>query len=125
MTPLLFAVVCAAGGVGAALRFVVDGWVRSRVRTGFPLATAVVNLSGSFLLGLLSGLVLARVLPTAWGSALGTGLLGGYTTFSTASVETLRLLQAGEGRTALASGLGVLVGGVLAALLGWRLGSVL
>lgn len=125
MTPLLFAAVCVAGGVGAGLRFVVDGWVRSRARTGFPLGTAVVNLSGSFLLGLLSGLVLARVLPTAWGSALGTGLLGGYTTFSTASVETLRLLQAGEHRTALVSGLGVLVGGVLAALLGWRLGLAL
>lgn len=123
MSPLLFAAVCAAGGMGAGLRFVVDGWVRSRVRTRFPLATAMVNLTGSFLLGLLTGVVLARTLPTAWESVLGTGLLGGYTTFSTASVETVRLLQAREYRTALSSGLGVLVASVLVALLGLRLGA--
>ena len=118
MTPLLFAAICAGGGVGAALRFVVDGWVRSMIRTPFPLATAMINVSGSFLLGLLTGLSLAGVVPGGWEAALGTGVLGGYTTFSTASVETVRLLVAGENRTALLSGLGVLVVGVLAALLG-------
>lgn len=125
MSPLVFAAVCAAGGVGAGLRFVVDGWVRSRVRLRFPLATALVNLTGSFLIGLLTGLVLARSLPAGWEAVLGTGLLGGYTTFSTASVETVRLLLAREYGTALATGLGVLVAGVLAALLGlWVGGSV-
>lgn len=123
MTPLLFAAICAGGGVGAALRFVVDGWVRSMiVRTPFPLATAAINVSGSFLLGLLTGLYLGGVVSGGWEAALGAGVLGGYTTFSTASVETVRLLVAGENRTASLSGLGVLVAGVLAALLGLWVG---
>ena len=122
MTLLLFAAICAGGGVGAALRFVVDGWVRSMIRTPFPLATAMINVSGSFLLGLLTGLSLAGVVPGGWEAALGTGVLGGYTTFSTASVETVRLLVAGENRKALLSGLGVLVAGVRAALLGLWVG---
>lgn len=122
MTLLLFAAICAGGGVGAALRFVVDGWVRSMIRTPFPLATATINVSGSFLLGLLTGLSMVGVVSGGWAAALGIGVLGGYTTFSTASVETVRLLVAGENRTALLSGLGVLVAGVLAALLGLLLG---
>jgi fluoride exporter len=80
-----------AGGLGAATRFVVDGEVRRR----FPLLpTAVVNVSGSLLLGVVAGLTLRHGLPASSAAVLGTGFLGGYTTFSTASTEAVRLLQA-------------------------------
>ena len=83
-----------AGGVGAGCRFVVDGLVKGRVRTAFPLGTAIINVTGSFLLGLVTGLALAHTLPPEWRLILGTGFLGGYTTFSTASFETVRLSPA-------------------------------
>jgi CrcB protein len=83
-------VVALCGGLGASTRFVVDGVVRRR----FPLVpTLVVNVTGSFLLGVLAGLVLRDAVTAGVGSALGTGFLGGYTTFSTASTETVRLLE--------------------------------
>lgn len=124
MTPLLFAAVCLAGGVGATLRFVVDGLVRSRVRTAFPVGTALINVTGSFVLGILAGLTLGALLPPEWELVLGTGVMGGYTTFSTASIETLRLIQGRAYRLALLNGFGVLVVTVLVGLLGLWLGSL-
>ncbi|SDC06346.1 camphor resistance protein CrcB [Raineyella antarctica] len=124
MTPWVFVGICLAGGAGAALRFTADAWIRSRVSMRFPFATAVINVTGSFVLGLVTGAAGSHLLPPAWFAVLGTGLLGGYTTFSTASVETVRLLAAREYRPALAAGLGVLVIGVLAALLGLWLGGL-
>ncbi len=93
MTPGLFIVVALAGGLGAVARFVLDTAIRSRRVTRMPWGTIAINLSGSLLLGLLVGLVGAGVLAGEWLWALGTGFLGGYTTFSTASFETVRLLQ--------------------------------
>ncbi|GAA4622492.1 fluoride efflux transporter FluC [Cellulomonas oligotrophica] len=97
------------GGLGAALRFVVDGEVRRRWTGAFPLATVVVNVTGSLLIGLLVGAQLHLGLGPPWFTAVTTGLCGGYTTFSTASVETVRLVQAGEVRAAWANALGSLV----------------
>lgn len=122
MSPLLFLATCVAGGVGAALRFVVDDGLRAVARTRFPLGTAVINVSGSFVLGIVAGLALGRLLPPEWATVLGIGLLGGYTTFSTTSVETVRLVMARQHRLAAANAVGVLVAGVLAALLGLWLG---
>lgn len=124
VTPLLFAVVALAGGVGAAARFVVDGAVRARTRGELPLATIVVNVSGSLLLGVLTGLGLAHLASDELVLVLGTGLLGGYTTFSTASVETVRLLQAGRCAASLATSLGMLVAAVTAAGAGLWLGQL-
>ncbi len=122
MSPLLFLATCAAGGVGAALRFVVDDGLRAVVRTRFPLGTAVINISGSFALGIVTGLALGPLLPPEGATLLSTGLLGGYTTFSTTSVETVRLVMARQYWLAAANALGVLVAGVLAALIGLWLG---
>lgn len=124
MSLLIFAALCVAGGVGAASRFVVDGVVRARVRTVFPFGTAFINVTGSLILGALVGLTLSAVLPQAWELILGTGIMGGYTTFSTASVETMRLVQDREYRVALVNGLGVLIVTVLAGVLGLWLGSL-
>jgi CrcB protein len=82
-----------AGGLGAVARLVLDGLIRGRHALEYPVGTTLINVSGSFLLGLLGGLALRHALPTSLHLVLGTGFLGGYTTFSAASVETVRLLQ--------------------------------
>lgn len=125
MTPLVFAALSVTGGVGAVLRFVVDGAVRSRFRSRYPLGTTLINVSGSLVLGLLTGLSLRSAIPAPLLLVLGTGLLGGYTTFSTASLETVRLLQDREYARAFTNGFGMLAAAVLAAVLGLWLGSLL
>jgi len=117
MTPLLIAL---AGGLGAAARFVVDGAVAHRNHFRFPLGTVVINVTGSLLLGLLTGTVIAHGGgPNELQLVLGTGFLGGYTTFSTASVEAVRL-AAGTRALALsfAHAAGMLVLSLAAAGLG-------
>jgi len=106
-----------AGGLGAVCRLVVDGAVRARWGRG-PYGTLVINVGGSLLLGLLSGLVLFHGVPPAWRSVLGTGFCGGYTTFSTASFETVRLIQERRPVAAVLNGAGSLVLTVLAGGLG-------
>lgn len=122
--PLLFVLVALAGGVGAAARFVVDGLVRDRTRTDYPLGTMVVNVTGSLLLGVLTGLGLAHLASDQVVLVVGTGLLGGYTTFSTASLETVRLLQAGRHAASLVASLGMLAATVAAAAAGLWLGQL-
>ena len=80
-----------AGGLGAVTRFVVDGVVARHNRLPFPLGTVVINVSGALLLGALTGLVMRHAGLADLKVVLGTGFLGGYTTFSTASVEAVRL----------------------------------
>ncbi len=86
----MIVVVALAGGAGAAARFVVDGLVARRRAL---LGTLVVNVTGSFLLGLVTGLVAGHRGLDDLALAVGTGLLGGYTTFSAASVETVNLAR--------------------------------
>ncbi|MGO4692286.1 fluoride efflux transporter CrcB [Glaciibacter sp. 2TAF33] len=124
MTPLVFVLLAVAGGLGAAARLVLDGLVRARIQTAFPVGTALINVTGSLLLGFLTALALSHAVPEEWQLVLGTGFLGGYTTFSTASFETVRLLQAARYRAALANGLGTLLGAIVAAALGLWLGSL-
>jgi fluoride exporter len=81
------------GGMGALLRFVVDGHVRTNSRREFPWGTILINASGSLLLGLITGLALAHHASTNARLIVGTGFCGGYTTFSTASFETVRLIE--------------------------------
>lgn len=98
-----------AGGVGAGSRFMLDGAIRARSRTTLPIGTMIINVSGSLVLGLLAGLVLAHRLPLEVQAIAGTGFLGGYTTFSTASVETVRLVQSGRPGTGLLNAVGTMV----------------
>lgn len=119
----MIALIALAGGVGAALRFVVDGVISQRVR--LPWGTLVVNVTGSFLLGLLVAAVGDLAASDDVHAVLGTGLLGGYTTFSAASVEAVNLAR-GQGRrpviTAVLHATAMLVLGLLAAGLGLWLG---
>ena len=114
----------AGGGVGAGCRFVADGFVKARVPLAFPVGTTLINVTGSFLLGLVTGLATAHALPAEWRLILGTGFLGGYTTFSTASLETVRLAQEGRWRASALNAFGTLAGSLLAAALGLWLGGL-
>lgn len=98
--------VAVMGGLGAATRFVVDGALRARWNGAFPVATVTINVTGSLVVGLLTGAALFGGLPHTVLLAATTGFCGGYTTFSTAMVETVRLAQAGEHRLAVANALG-------------------
>jgi CrcB protein len=111
--------VALAGGLGAAARFVVDGWFRGRWAGRLPLATIAINVSGSFVIGLLAGALAAGTLPLTAYTVAATGFCGGYTTFSTAMVETVRLAQAGDARRAGVNALGTLLLTVGAATLGF------
>jgi len=122
LTALLIGV---AGGIGAALRLALDGVIRDRVRSSYPVGITVINLTGSLLLGLLTGLTGHHLESHRWALVVGTGLLGGYTTFSTASVETVRLLEDRRYLAAGLNGLGMLVGAVAAAALGLAAGLAL
>lgn len=110
MTPVVTALlVCAAGGVGAAARLILDGLIRSWIRSTYPVATTTINLTGSLLLGLLTGMAGGHLAPETWHIIAGTGLLGGYTTFSTASFETVALLEDRRYLAATINGLGTLI----------------
>jgi CrcB protein len=115
-------VVGIAGGLGAVARFVLDGVIQKAFPRPTPVGTVVVNLSGSLLLGALAGL-LASGMPDQLYLILGTGFLGGYTTFSTACFEVVGLLRRRRFRAALRVGLGTMIFAVLAATLGYSIGS--
>ena len=102
MTQLL--AIAAGGAAGAVLRFLMSGWVYTWLGRGFPYGTLVVNVVGSLLMGLLSALLIERLsLGPEWRAAILIGLLGGFTTFSTFSIETLNLIEAGAHAKALAN----------------------
>ncbi|MEO6944941.1 MAG: CrcB family protein [Lacisediminihabitans sp.] len=114
-----------AGGIGAALRLALNGFVHSRVRPNYPVAMSIINVTGSFVLGLVTGLAAGRVLPELWSLFIGVGLVGGFTAFSTTSFQTLRLLQERRVWLALANSFGMIAVAVIVAGLGLWLGRVL
>lgn len=117
--------ICAAGGIGAALRLVMDGLIRDRIRSTYPVATTIINLTGSLLLGLVTGMATVHLLPPPWQLIVGTGLLGGYTTFSTASFETVRLIEDRRYAAAALNGVGLVLAGTGAAAVGLAVGFAL
>lgn len=107
------------GGVGAVLRFYIDGLIASGVGRDFPVGTFVVNLSGSAILGLLVGIGLSgdRLLLA------GTATIGSYTTFSTWMLESQRLVEEGEPAAAALNVLLSLGAGLGAVALGRVIGA--
>lgn len=115
--------VCLGGGLGGALRYAVSGWIGRRVGETFPWGTLVVNASGGFAIGLLLGLLARQALPGGLWPLLGVGVLGGYTTVSSLSLQTLLLARDGElARAGAYLGLSLLTG-LAAAAAGWGLAS--
>lgn len=115
--------VAAGGSLGAAARY---PFVLARLGASWaPWGTFAVNASGAFLVGFVLGSVEAGALP-GWARPLfAVGLLGGYTTFSTFSAETLRMLSGGGAGLALINLLGQPVVGLLAAYLGLAVARIL
>ncbi|QIM18387.1 CrcB family protein [Leucobacter coleopterorum] len=106
--------VAVSGGIGAAARYAIDSVVTALLKPRFPWGIMLVNLSGSFVLGCLTGLALdgdvARIVAI--------GLLGGYTTFSTASIDSVRLVLAKRYWAGLLNGPGMLVASVALSVVG-------
>ena len=108
--------------LGANARYVVSGWLSDRFGSSFPVGTLVVNVGGSFLIGLFLTLIGERLVVADWWRPLvAIGFLGSYTTFSSFSFETLALAQSGSWGLAALN----VVGSVAGSLTGVYLGSVL
>lgn len=121
--PFVFVLLLVAGSLGAGSRYVVDTLVQRVWMRTFPLGILLVNVTGSFLLGLLTGAALA--LDDSLVTVVGVGFLGAYTTFSTVSVETMLFAERGRWRLALGNVVGTLLAGVTAAGAGLVLGMLL
>ena len=107
--------------VGACGRYLLDGFVSGRRGSEFPWGTCVVNISGSFVLGVITGLALYHGLGVDSKLVFGTGFCGAYTTFSTFSYETVRLAEGGLTGAAIRNVAVNTVGGLLAAAVGLAL----
>jgi CrcB protein len=112
--------ICLGSAVGGGARYLVSGWALKAFGPTFPYGTLAVNLLGSFLLaGLMyAGVEKAVVSPTVR-LALTVGVMGGFTTYSTFSYETMKQLQDGAWAMAITNVLVTVVGCLLACVLGW------
>lgn len=116
--------VASGGAIGAALRYAVSLWARPETGA-FPWHTFGVNVAGSFLLGVIMALLPAGGPAEGWRLFLGVGILGGFTTFSTFSMETLALAQQGASAVAAGYAFGSLVAALTAATAGYAIGRAL
>ena len=114
--------IAAGSALGGVSRYLLGGLVQRAAGTGFPVGTLVINVTGSFLLGLfLRYAVDTPTITPEWRAFLTVGFCGGYTTFSTFSYETLALMEDGEWtRAGLYLGLSLFVS-LAATLLGFAL----
>ena len=104
---MALALIALGGAGGAVSRYLVDTFVSERVGAEFPWGTFVVNMTGSFVLGLLFALAIERdVLPSDIRLPVMTGFIGAYTTFSTLMLETWRLAETGSTLAAVANVVG-------------------
>jgi CrcB protein len=115
---LTLALVMLGAAVGAACRWLTDRFIQARHDSVFPWGTFTVNVLGSLLLGMVLAAADGR---TALVALLGTGFCGGFTTFSTFGVETLRLATDGSGLQSMLNVLASLAAGLAAAFAGWYL----
>ncbi|HET6953965.1 MAG TPA: fluoride efflux transporter CrcB [Acidimicrobiales bacterium] len=111
----------AAAGLGAPARYLLDGWVQERTGGAFPWGTFAVNVTGCLALGVVTGLALYHDLGATTRAVVGTGGLGAYTTFSTLTYETVRLVEEGAVDDAVRNALGNLLAGGAAAAAGLAL----
>jgi fluoride exporter len=116
-------IVFAGAGAGGAVRYALGSVVQQMAGTEFPWATLVINASGSVTLGLAYFLLEGTTAAPEWRLLIGVGFCGGYTTFSTFSYETIRLLQGGDWRRAVAYILASVILSLVGVLLGFRIAS--
>ncbi len=112
--------ICVGSAIGGGARYLLSGWTLELFGASFPYGTLAVNVIGSFLLGavMFAGVETTMMSPTLR-LALATGVLGGFTTYSTFSYETMRYLQDGAWAIAIGNVLITVIGCLVACLLGW------
>jgi fluoride exporter len=117
---LPYLLVGAGSFIGGNARYLVSRWVGGLVGARFPLATFLINVAGSFVLGFIAGLLASRSVAhsDAIRLALGVGFCGGFTTFSAFEFETYALLEDGVWLTAFANVFASLFAGFIAVRLG-------
>ncbi len=125
MTLGLALAVALGGFVGAPARYLLDRAISGRLESDLPWGTFIVNMSGSLLLGILTGLGLNGHLGPVPEALAVTGFCGAYTTFSTFTVETMRLVEEGDYLEAAYNSLGSIAVGLIAAAAGLALGLAL
>jgi CrcB protein len=113
--------VIVAGAAGAPARFLLERAVSARFPRAFPWGTLIVNLTGSFALGLLVGAALDGGVSDGTRTVLGTGFLGSYTTFSTYAYEVVKRAEDGHRRAAVIYAFASVVAGSVAAWIGLAL----
>jgi CrcB protein len=121
---MLIAGIAIAGALGAPVRYIIDGLIQDRTDSVFPRGTFVVNVTGSFVVGLLVGLSLYHTFPESPRLVLGTGFCGAYTTFSTFTYETVRLAEEHAYRTAVQNAFASAIVPALAAAAGLALAAL-
>ncbi len=122
MNVLLVAI---GGAIGAAARYLVGAWISSLLGPNFPWGTFFVNVTGSFVIGVVLVLVQGGALPAGARLFVAVGILGGYTTFSTYSYETLGLVSDGNLIGAFTNALGQVVLGLVGVYLGVVVGRLI
>ena len=122
MNVLLVAIGAAIGGVA---RYLIGGWLASLLGANFPWGTVFVNVTGSFVIGVVLVLVQGGALPAGARPFVAVGILGGYTTFSTYSYETLKLITDGNYGVAVINVFVQLVLGLIGVYLGVVLGRLI
>lgn len=120
-----YTAIAIGGAIGACLRFALSEWMLHLFGRAFPFGTLLVNILGSFVIGLLYGLLITeQIAPNPWRIFIGIGVLGAFTTFSTFSMDTVLLLQQGDWQKAVANVVLNLVLCLTLAWLGLKLGSM-
>lgn len=114
-----------AGSIGAVVRYLLGRLVAQRLRSQIPFATLLINVSGSFLIGLLFVAALRHRISSTVQVTLATGFLGGYTTFSTMSWEGMQLIRRGNQRASFLYLGGTVALGLLAVAVGFAVGWVI
>jgi fluoride exporter len=112
----------AAGALGALARYLLGRFVSAKYESQFPYGTLIINVSGAFLIGLVSAFATHKLISTQLQAILATGFLGGYTTFSTMNSESFQLARGGNMRLSMLYLRGSLLLGLVAAAAGLALG---
>ena len=121
VTVLLMAI---AGGIGAVARYLIDGTVQDRTSGSVPWGTMTVNMIGSLVMGLVTGIVIFHATGSAIRQVVGTGFCGGMTTWSSASWETVRLFEEKQFRAATFNLLAGTAASAVASLVGFLLATL-
>jgi CrcB protein len=122
---LKYVIVGLGGFLGAIARYAIGSYIGGRYGLRFPLGTFVINVSGSFLIGLISTLLARTTASVYWRYLIPIGFIGAYTTFSTFEYETLRAMQDGQVMTGLLNVALSLVIGFISVWAGASIGRVL